>query len=56
MTATNRSVQEGHRLLQIGMLLFLFALLVGVGIPQFAVPRLALSAHLLGIMQGYLCW
>jgi hydroxylaminobenzene mutase len=34
------------------MLLFLFALLVGLAIPKFAAPRLGLSAHLLGIMQG----
>jgi len=43
---------EGHRLLQVGALLFLLALLVGLGVPRFAVPRLALSTHLLGIMQG----
>jgi hydroxylaminobenzene mutase len=35
-----------------GTVLFLFALLAGLGVPQFAVPRLGLSAHLLGIMQG----
>jgi hydroxylaminobenzene mutase len=39
-------------LLQVGILLFLFALLVGLAIPRFAVPRLGLSTHLLGIMQG----
>jgi hydroxylaminobenzene mutase len=35
-----------------GMLLFLLALLVGLAVPTFAVPRLGLSTHLLGIMQG----
>ena len=45
-------VRQGHRLLQLGMLVFLFALVVGVAVPSFAVPRLGLSTHLLGIMQG----
>jgi len=44
--------RQGHRLTQLGMLLFLFALLVGLAVPRFAVPRLGLSVHLLGIMQG----
>ncbi len=34
------------------MLLFLFAMLVGLVVPRFAIPRLGLSTHLLGIMQG----
>ncbi|HEY8133026.1 MAG TPA: hydrogenase [Thermoanaerobaculia bacterium] len=34
------------------MILFLLALLVGLIVPKFAVPRLGLSTHLLGIMQG----
>jgi hydroxylaminobenzene mutase len=34
------------------MLVFLIALLVGLAVPKFAVPRLGLSAHLIGIMQG----
>jgi hydroxylaminobenzene mutase len=44
--------RDGHRLLQAGGLLFLLALLVGLAVPTFAVPRLALSTHLLGLMQG----
>jgi len=52
MDAPDESLRQGHRLLQAGMLLFLFALLVGLAVPRFAVPRLGLSAHLLGIMQG----
>lgn len=42
----------GHRLIQLGVSLFLIGLLVGVAVPFFAVPRLALSVHLLGLMQG----
>jgi hydroxylaminobenzene mutase len=34
------------------MALFLFALLVGLVVQRFSVPRLGLSVHLLGIMQG----
>jgi hydroxylaminobenzene mutase len=44
--------RQAHRLLQLGFLLFLLALLVGLAVPRFAVPRLALSTHLLGLMQG----
>jgi hydroxylaminobenzene mutase len=39
-------------LLQVGIFLFLVALLVGLVVPTFAAPRLGLSTHLLGIMQG----
>jgi len=52
MNTSDWSLRHGHRLLQLGSLLFLFALLVGLVVPKFAVPRLGLSAHLLGIMQG----
>ena len=34
------------------MVLFLLALLVGLMVPTFAVPRLGLSTHLLGITQS----
>ena len=44
--------RQGHRLLQAGATLFLLALFVGIAIPAFAVPRLGLSTHLLGITQG----
>ena len=43
---------NGQTLLQAGVLLFLLALLVGIFIPRFTLPRLALSVHLLGITQG----
>jgi hydroxylaminobenzene mutase len=52
MDTSDQSLRQGHRLLQAGSLLFLLALLVGLAVPRFAVPRLGLSAHLLGIMQG----
>jgi hydroxylaminobenzene mutase len=49
---TSVTSKQGHRLLQIGMFLFLAALLVGLAVPRFAVPRLGLSSHLLGLTQG----
>jgi hydroxylaminobenzene mutase len=51
-TSSDWSRHQGQRLLQAGILLFLFALVVGLLVPVFAVPRLGLSTHLLGIMQG----
>ena len=48
------SSRHGHRLLQLGVSLVLFALVVGLGVSHFTVPRLALSAHLIGILQGIL--
>lgn len=44
--------QQARYLLQLGLVLFLLALLVGILVPGFAVPRLALSVHLLGVLQG----
>jgi hydroxylaminobenzene mutase len=46
------TARQGHRLLQVGVVLFLAALFVGIAVPSFAVPRLGLSTHLLGLMQG----
>jgi hydroxylaminobenzene mutase len=52
MDASSESSRQGHRLLQAGIPLFLLALLVGLVVPRFAVPRLGLATHLLGVMQG----
>ena len=52
MNASDWSSRQGHRLVQLGVLVFLIALLVGLAVPKLAVPRLGLSAHLLGVMQG----
>ena len=52
-----------HRgLLRAGFLLFLLALLGGTVIPRFTNPRLAVSAHVTGLLNGLLlialglCW
>jgi (hydroxyamino)benzene mutase len=44
--------REAQRLFQIGIGLFLFSVLIGFAIPRFTVPRVALSAHLIGMLQG----
>lgn len=43
---------QSRLLIQVGLTLFLCALLVGLAVPAFGVPRLGLSAHLLGLLQG----
>ena len=45
---------RGHRLIQAGAFLFLLGLLVGFMIPMTANPRMALSSHLEGVMNGML--
>lgn len=45
-------MRQGHRLIQVGVGLFLIALLTGLVVHKMPLPRLALSVHLLGIMQG----
>jgi hydroxylaminobenzene mutase len=49
MTLTAR---RSHRLLQLGVLLFLFGLLTGFAIPALANPRMGLSSHLEGVLNG----
>lgn len=44
--------QYGHRLLQLGFALFLVGLLTGFAIPMLANPRMGLSSHLEGVMNG----
>ena len=43
---------QSDRLLFLGILLFLFGLLLGLFIPIMINPRMGLSAHLEGIMNG----
>jgi hydroxylaminobenzene mutase len=54
MNSTNMLSRQGHRLLQIGIVLLLFSSLEGFAIPYFASPRLGLSAHTLSALQGVL--
>ena len=43
---------QGQRLLQIGVLLVLYSSIEGFAIPFFGSPRIGLSAHALGALQG----
>lgn len=44
--------RQGHRMLQIGVALFVFSALEGFAIPSLPVPRLGLSVHTLSALQG----
>jgi (hydroxyamino)benzene mutase len=46
--------RQGHRLLQVGVVLLLLCSLEGFAIPYLAAPRLGLSAHTLSALQGVL--
>jgi hydroxylaminobenzene mutase len=52
MDASNLLLREGHRLLQVGVGLFLFTSFEGFAIPFFAVPLLGRSAHSLSALFG----
>lgn len=41
-----------HRLLQLGVLLFLLGLLTGFVVPMLGNPRMGLTSHLEGVMNG----
>jgi hydroxylaminobenzene mutase len=44
--------ERSHRLLQLGVLLFLLGLLVGFAVPGLANPRMGLASHLEGVLNG----
>jgi hydroxylaminobenzene mutase len=46
--------RQGHRLLQLGVALFLFTSLEGFFVPYFAVPNLGRSVHTLAAFSGVL--
>lgn len=46
------TARRSHRLLQLGVLLFLLGLLTGFAVPMLANPRMALSSHLEGVLNG----
>ena len=49
---TEKQAVAGHRLIQAGVLLFLLGLLTGFVGPALANPRMGLSSHLEGVMNG----
>jgi len=52
MNTSSPLQRQGHRLLQLGMALFLYSSLNGFAIPVLASPRIGLSAHTLSALQG----
>jgi (hydroxyamino)benzene mutase len=46
--------RHGHRVVQAGALLLLLSVLLGFIVARFTLPRVALSAHLVGLLQGLL--
>jgi (hydroxyamino)benzene mutase len=52
MNTSDPLMRQGHRLLQIGVALFLFTSFEGFAIPYFAAPLLARSAHSLAALLG----
>ena len=46
--------QVGRRLMRLGILLFLLGLLTGLAVPGLGNPRMGLSSHLEGLMNGML--
>ena len=45
---------QGHRLLQVSVVLFLFTSFEGFAIPHLAAPQLGRSVHMLSALQGIL--
>lgn len=54
MTNEERQDHMARRFLQIGIVLFFLGLLTGFAVPAAANPRMALSSHLEGVMNGLL--
>lgn len=52
METTYLKILQSKRLLFFGVLLFFLGLLVGMFIPMMANPRMGLSSHLEGVMNG----
>lgn len=52
MENTSHKKRQSDRLLFLGVLLFLFGLIIGLFIPMMTNSRMGLSAHLEGIMNG----
>ena len=46
--------QQADKLIFLGVLLFLFGLIVGLVVPLLANPRMGVSSHLEGVMNGIL--
>lgn len=52
MSSSTLLSRQGHRMLQIGVALFVFAAVEGFAIPSLPAPHLGLSVHTLAALQG----
>lgn len=52
MNANNPDTRQSHRLLQLGVFLFLLGLLTGLTVSMLENPRMGLSSHLEALMNG----
>jgi len=52
MTSTTPSSSAGHRLIVAGFVLFLLGLITGFVVPVLQLPRMGLTSHLEGVMNG----
>jgi hydroxylaminobenzene mutase len=52
LSQSNTLIRQGHRMLQIGIGLFVFSAVEGFIIPAVPYPRLGLSVHTLSALQG----
>ncbi len=55
MTTPDLLSHQGHRLLQLGVTLFLFTSIEGFFVPYFAASNLGRSVHTLAAFSGVLC-
>jgi (hydroxyamino)benzene mutase len=54
MNASTMLSRQGHRLLQLGVALFLFTSFQGFAVPYFTAPNLGRSVHTLSAFSGVL--
>ncbi len=52
MENVHQTKKQASNLLFLGFLLFLFGLITGLIVPAFANPRLAVSSHIEGVLNG----
>jgi (hydroxyamino)benzene mutase len=54
LSTNSHQRRAGHRLVQLGVVLFLLGLFVGFAVPFLTNPRMGLTSHLEGVMNGML--
>lgn len=52
MENANLKIQQSNRLIFLGVFLFLLGLIIGLFVPIFANPRMGVSSHIEGVLNG----